>query len=222
MAAQDPAQKPMRPALTRELVIQAAIRMADESGLAALSMRKLAKSLGVEAMSLYHHVSNKSELIGGMTDAVVGKIQCPELGPGWQAAMRQRANSAHQVLGEHPWATHLIVSCGSIGPALLRYTNATVGCLVEAGFSYELADRAWNAIDSHIYGFILQEQNFPFQPEDYAETASAHLHLIPVDRFPYMHELASQVIAGTHHGIQDFNFGLDLILAGLEQRLAGQ
>ncbi|MFI6040090.1 TetR/AcrR family transcriptional regulator C-terminal domain-containing protein [Nocardia sp. NPDC051321] len=139
----------------------------------------------------------------------------------WKAAMRARAIAAHEVLLRHPWANGLIGTRLNVGPAMLRYVDATIGCLRAAGFSYPLADRAWNALDSHIYGFTLQQVNFPLQPDEYASAAQQFLPLIPADRFPYMNALSRLVIDGKHTGIADFSFGLNLILDGLE-RLLGE
>jgi AcrR family transcriptional regulator len=207
--------------LTRERVLLAATRLADEHGIDALSMRKLAQSLGVEAMSLYNHVTDKDDVLDGMVEIVVGEIDLPTIGADWQAAMRQRAGSAYRVLLRHPWASQLIVSRFNVGPAMLRYIDATIGCLVAAGFTYELADRAWNAIDSHIYGFTMQQLNFPLEPAEYAAAAKQFLHLIPATQYPYMHALSRQVIDGRHDGLHDLDFGLGLILDGLE-RLRGR
>ncbi len=203
--------------LNRDRVLRAAIHLADESGIESLSMRKLAQDLQVEAMSLYNHVANKEDVLDGMVDLVVGEIEVPAIGDDWKSAMRKRATSAHAVLRRHPWASMLVVARVNVGPAMLRYVDATIGCLREAGFSYELADRAWNAIDSHIYGFTLQALNFPFDPSEYADAAKHFLPLIPADRYPYMNALSQQVISGMHRGVHDLGFGLELILDGLER-----
>jgi AcrR family transcriptional regulator len=197
--------------------LNAAIRLADEGGLEAVSMRKLAQELGVEAMSLYHHVANKDDVLDGIADLVVAQIELPAIGGDWKTAIRKRAHSAHEVLLRHPWASMLIVSRLKIGPAMLRYVNATLGCLREAGFSYQLADRAWNAIDSHIYGFTLQELNFPLDRAEYASAARGFLPMLPAEQYPYMRELTQLVADGAHHGVQQFEFGLELILDGLER-----
>ena len=206
-----------RAPLTRESVLHAAVRLADENGIETLSMRKLAQALGVEAMSLYNHVANKDDVLDGMVDIVVGQIERPKIGGDWRTAMRHRANSAYEVLLDHPWAPLLIVSRIHVGPAMLRYVDATIGCLREAGFSFDQVDRAWNFIDSHIYGFALQQMHFPIDPTEYASAADAFLPMIPVDRYPYLHALSLRVIDGSHAGTQDFEFGLDLILDGLER-----
>jgi AcrR family transcriptional regulator len=193
------------------------VRLADEGGIESLSMRKLAQDLGVKAMSLYNHVANKDDLLDGIVDIVVSEIEVPNFGVDWKTAMRRRAMSAHEVLLRHPWSTMPLVSRVNVGPAMLRYVDATLGCLREAGFSLEMADRAWNAIDSHIYGFTLQELNFPFETEEYSEAAKNGLSLIPADKYPYLNRLTHDVIEGRYDGIHDFEFGLELILNGLDR-----
>jgi AcrR family transcriptional regulator len=203
--------------LSRERILHAAIRLADEEGLESLSMRKLAQVLGVQAMSLYNHVANKDDLLDGIVDRVVSEIEVPSLDTDWKTAIRRRATSAHAVLLRHPWATMPLVSRVNVGPAMLRYVDATLGCLVEAGFSFEMADCAWNAIDSHIYGFTLQELNFPFEAAEYSEAGKSGLSLIPADKYPYLNRLTHYVIEGRYDGIHDFEFGLELILDGLDR-----
>ncbi|PIQ22975.1 TetR family transcriptional regulator [bacterium (Candidatus Blackallbacteria) CG17_big_fil_post_rev_8_21_14_2_50_48_46] len=214
-------KKSGKPRLTRERVLQAAVQLADSQGIAALSMRKLAETLEVEAMSLYNHVANKEEVLHGMVELIMAEIERPEPGKDWQAEIRKRAHSAHIALMRHPWASHLLVSGMNIGPQMLAYVNATLGCLREAGFSYALADRAWNAIDSHIYGFTLQKLNFPLEPSEYAQAASGFLPLLAEADLPYLKALTEMVSTGQHKGLHDFSFGLELLLEGLEKlRLA--
>lgn len=151
-----------------------------------------------------------------MTDIVVAKIEVPSTQGDWMDAMRARARSAHGVLLEHTWVSHLIVSRVNIGPGMLRYVDATIGCLREAGFSFEQADRAWNAIDSHIYGVTLLELNFPIDPSEYAAAGQMYLPMLDAQTYPYLRDLTKQVADGEHYGVQDFEFGLELILGGLE------
>ena len=212
------AKQPRKP-LNRDRVLQAALAFADEFGIETLSMRKLGEVLNVEAMSLYKHVANKDEILDGMVDLVAAEIEVPVIGGDWKKAMRRRAISAHHVLLRHPWATMLIVSRANVGGAMLRYIDATIGCLREAGFSYPMADHAWNAIDCYVYGFTLQKLNFPFKPSEYAQMAEAFLPMIPVSQYPYLHGLSLQVVKGEHDGIQQLELGLDLILDGLEKML---
>ncbi|MBE9030360.1 TetR/AcrR family transcriptional regulator C-terminal domain-containing protein [filamentous cyanobacterium LEGE 11480] len=203
--------------LSRERVLLAAIELADADGIEALSMRKLAQRLGVKAMSLYNHVANRDEILDGMVDIVVGEMGVPSIATDWKVAMRARANAAHKVLLRHPWAAMALMSRINIGPAMLRYIDATLGCLREAGFSFELADHAWNAIDSHIYGFTLQQLNFPFAEAEYVDAATAYVDQIPAAQYPYMHQLTQHVMSGQYDGIHDFEFGLEMLLDGLDR-----
>lgn len=209
--------KPPRAPLTREAVVLAAVEMADERGLEALSMRKLAEVLGVEAMSLYNHVANKDDLLDGMVDAVIAEVALPQIGGDWKAELRKRAVSAHEMLTRHPWASMLVISRMNTGPAMLRYVEATIGCLREARFSIAQTDHAWNALDCHIYGFTLLKANFPIDPEEYASAAARYLPRLPAETYPHMHAMTVEVAEGRHSGVNDFSFGLDLILDGLER-----
>lgn len=205
-----------RAPLTRERVLHAAVRLADEGGIAVLSMRRLAQTLGVEAMSLYNHVANKEDLLDGMVDLVVAEIVVPEVGAHWKVQMHKRATSAYAVLRSHTWAPLLFVSRMNVGQAMLRYIDATHGCLREAGFSHAMADHARNVVDSHIYGFTLQELLFPIAAGTYADAAKHFLPMLPQERYPHMRALTEQVIEGTYNGLHQFEFGLGLILDGLE------
>ncbi|NJL23590.1 MAG: TetR/AcrR family transcriptional regulator [Leptolyngbyaceae cyanobacterium SM1_3_5] len=168
-------------------------------------------------MSLYNHVANKDDMLDGIVDMVVSEIEVPDLKLDWKTAMRRRAIAAHEVLLRHPWATLPLVSRINVGPAMLRYVDATLGCLCEAGFSLEMADHAWNAIDSHIYGFTLQELNCPVETSEFAKTAEHFLPQFPVDQYPYSNRLMRHVIESDYDGIYNFEFGLGLILDGLER-----
>jgi AcrR family transcriptional regulator len=203
--------------LSRERILQAALCLADQDRLEVLSMRKLAHVLGVQAMSLYNHVAHKDDLIDGIVDRVVSEIVVPDLTVDWKTAMRRRAISAHAVLLRHPWATMALMSRVNMGPAMLRYVDATLGCLREAGFSFEMADQAWNALDSHIYGFTLQKLNFPLEAAEYSQVAEQGLSLIPADKYPYLNQLTHAVIDRRYDGLHDFEFGLELLLDGLEK-----
>ena len=208
-----------RAPLTRERVLRAAISLADEGGIDSLTMRGLGRSLGVEAMSLYNHVANKDDLLDGMVDVVVGDIVVPPTGTPWRSALRERCISAHETLLAHPWAALLITSRLAIGPGMTRYLDATLGRLREGGFSIDGALDAWNALDSHLYGFTLQELNLPFAVEESSTISASVLPQIPADEFPYVVEVLGHVMAQGRR--EDFAFGLDLILDGLERQLAG-
>jgi AcrR family transcriptional regulator len=200
-------------------VLHAAVALADESGSESLSMRKLGEAVGVEAMSLYHHVANKEDLLDGMIDVVFGEIDLPAGGDDWKTAMRQRGVSARRVLSRHGWAIGFMESRSSPGPATLRHHDAVLGCLRDAGFSIELAAHAFSVLDSYIYGFALQERSLPFTtPEETAELAQDILADLPADAYPHLAELTAQHVLqpGYDYG-NEFEFGLDLILDGLER-----
>jgi hypothetical protein len=205
--------------LSKEKIIDMAIKISDELGLNALSMRKLAASLDVEAMSLYYHFENKRELIHDMTDSVVPTIPPLSSCQDWKDALCKRATIMRETLLSHPWVTHEFVAGMNIGPRMLSYVDTTIGYFVSAGFSYKLADYAWHTIDSYIYGFNLQVQNFPLQPEEYIPAAKQFLPMIPPETHPHMHGMSLSIINGTHDGIQDFNFGLELIVESLDRLL---
>lgn len=214
LATKKKIQKP-RKNLSKDLVIQTAIQYADRNGIEALSMRNLANSLGVEAMSLYNHIQNKDELLDGMVETCVKQFFKPKQGGDWKKEIKKRAKSVREVLLTHPWLTVLLVSRVNVGEHMLQYFNLTLGCLVEAGFSYKQADHIINAIDSHIYGFTLQELNFPFSPDEYESKAKEYLPMIKPDELPYFLNLSKEVASGKYNGIHNFEFGLDLILNGL-------
>ena len=208
----------VRTPLSRERVLRAAVAFADESGIGSLSMRKLGEVLGVEAMSLYNHIANKSELLDGMVDVVFGEIDLPGGEHDWRSAMRQRAISARTVLSRHRWAIGLMESRTTPGPATLRHHDAVIGSLRGGGFSVAMAAHAFSVLDSYIYGFALQEANLPFDTgEETAELAQAILAQFPADEYPHLTELTVEHVLqpGYDYG-NEYAFGLDLILDGLE------
>jgi AcrR family transcriptional regulator len=203
-------------------VLAAAVELADRGGVRSLSMRKLAQELGVEAMSLYHHVANKDAILDGIVDVVFGEIELPSGDAGWKAAMRQRAISAREALRRHPWATGLMESRSTPGPATLRHHDAVLGILRGAGFSVGLAAHAFSVLDSYIYGFALQEATLPFHTsEELAAVAETILGNLPTDEYPHFTEIAVEhaLQPGYDYG-NEYLFGLDLILDGLERALA--
>jgi AcrR family transcriptional regulator len=208
-----------RTRLSRERVLRAAVNFADENGVATLSMRKLGETLGVEAMSLYNHVANKDELLDGMVDVVFGEIDLPPGDSHWKTAMRQRAVSAREVLGQHHWAIGLMESRTTPGPATLRHQDAVLGCLRGAGFSIALTAHAYSLLDSYVYGFALQEASLPF---DTAAALPDISRQFSAEEYPHLAELAVEHVfqPGYEHG-DEFEIGLDLILHGLE-RAAGK
>jgi AcrR family transcriptional regulator len=213
----EPGTQPRIP-LNKQRVLRAALALADRDGVRSLSMRRLAEELRVEAMSLYHHVANKDEILDGIVDVVFSEIDIPAQ-TDWKAAMRQRAISAREALQRHPWATGLMESRSTPGPATLRHHDAVLGILRNAGFSIEMAAHAYSVLDSYIYGFALQEASLPFDTaEETAEVAQMILKQLPADEYPYLAELTIEHVLqpGYDYG-DEFEFGLDLILDGLER-----
>ncbi len=207
--------------LSRERVLRVAIALADEQGMGSLSMRKLGEALGVEAMSIYNHVTNKDDLLDGMVDIVFSEIDLPR-GADWKQAMRQRAVSAREVLSRHRWAIGLMESRTTPGPATLRHHDTVIGVLREAGFSIALAAHAFSALDSYIYGFALQEASLPFDTgEETAELAQMILAQFPANEYPHLAQLTNEHVLqpGYDYG-NEFEFGLELILDGLERARA--
>jgi AcrR family transcriptional regulator len=184
-------------------------------------MRKLAQELGVEAMSLYHHVADKNDILDGIVDVVFGEIELPSGQADWKAAMRGRAISAREALRRHPWATALMESRSTPGPANVRHHDAVLGILRSAGFSVELAAHAYSLLDAYIYGFALQETSLPFRtPEETAEVAQTIMAEFPADQYPHLAEIAVEHVLrpGYDYG-DEYAFGLDLILDGLDRAL---
>ena len=207
-----------RAPLSRERVLSAAVTLADENGIAALTMRKLGETLGVEAMSLYNHVTNKDDVLDGMIDVVFSEIDLPSSETDWKTAMRQRAISVREVLSRHRWAIGLMESRASPGPATLEHHDAVIGSLRNAGFSIELTAHAYSALDSYIYGFAMQEPSMPFDtPEETAEVAQAIMAQFSTGAYPHLTELAVEhVLQPGYDYANEFEFGLDLILDGLD------
>src|SRR5687767_3194868 len=129
--------------LSRDRVLRAAINIADIGGIKSLTMRKLAQELDVEAMSLYHYVANKDDILAGIVDLVMREIELPPDGADWKAAIRQSAVSAHDVLLRHPWACSLMMAPIGDSAARLRWMDSVLRCLREAGFSTELTHHAY-------------------------------------------------------------------------------
>jgi AcrR family transcriptional regulator len=201
--------------LSRRAVLDVAVRLADRDGLDALSMRSLGQELGVEAMALYNHVENKDDLLDGMVDLVAAEFEVPQPPAGdWKTAVRDSVVSVHQRLLQHPWACPLAVTRPHVGPAMLRYIDAMVGTLRAAGFSLQMTHHAIHAIDSHTFGFTLQELNFPETVEGFGPEMTAMFLGERAQEYPHLTELVADT---THDHLIEFEFLLDLILDGLER-----
>jgi len=210
--------------LNRERVLRAALELADRNGIESLTMRRLGEAVGVEAMSLYNHVANKVDLLDGLIDLVFDEIELPSDKGSWQTAMRRRAISTRAVLSAHPWAVGLMESRTSPGPATLRHHDAVLGCLLSAGFTLELAAHAYSVLDSYIYGFALQERGLPFDTqEEGAELAQVMVEQFPPDEYPHLARFTfGHVLQPGYDFSSEYEYGLDLVLDGLERALEAE
>jgi AcrR family transcriptional regulator len=224
MAGRTQRTPPRRAPLTRERVLRAAIALADERGAQELTMRKLAKELGVEAMSLYNHVANKDDLLDGMVDMVFGEIEAPSPGGDWKAELRKRAVSTREALNRHRWAIGEMEGRTTHGPNNLRLHHAVLGCLRAAGFSVQMTVHAYSVQDAYIYGFALQQSDMSSEtPEDFAAEAQRQMrdYAAALADYPYLVEVVGGYVAESGYDYDaEFLFGLDVVLDRLEQLLS--
>src|SRR5512136_530446 len=194
--------------LSRELVLDTAVKLADRSGLESLTMRRLGQELGVEGMALYYHFANKDEVIDGMVDLVFSEIDLPAAGADWKTAMRRRAQSLRETLLRHRWALGLMESRRTPGPANLRHHDAVIGSLRSAGLDMPMIAHAYSLLDSYIYGFALFSVNLPFEPsEEVAELGRVTRQAFPVDAYPNLVAYVSAMRPGYNYG-DEFEYGL--------------
>lgn len=207
--------------VNRDRVLERGVAVADGEGLEAVTMRRLARELGVEAASLYHYVSGKDEILDGLVDMVSAEIELPSRADGWQPAIRQRAHNTRAVLRRHPWAVALMASRTTPGPGTLRLLDAGIGCFREGGFSVQAAAHAISAVDSYVHGFVLQEVNLPFRNEsELAAMTGAIMDEFPRSDFPYLFELTIEHVLrpGYNYG-NEFDVGLEVVLDGVDAKL---
>jgi AcrR family transcriptional regulator len=214
-----PAAASQRLPLSRERVLQCAVALADESGIAALTIRTLAQSMGTKPMSLYYYVANKDEILDGIVDMVFSEIGLSSPEGDWREEMRRRAHAVRSALRRHPWAVGLLESRSAPGPATLRHHEATLATLRAAGFSVQLTAHAYALLDSYIYGFALQEAALPFEGRDTAaEITNPIMERFSTGEYPHMVEIAVEHVLKPGYDFGDeFGFGLDLILDGLSR-----
>jgi len=195
--------------------------MADDGGIESLTMRRLGAELGVEAMSLYRHVANRDEIVDGIVDLVFGEIELPAADGDWRAAMRRRAFSLRDVLLRHRWAIGLMESRRNGGPANLRHHDAVIGSLRAGGFDIEMVAHAYSVLDGYIYGFALTKMTLPFTtPDEAAQVAEAMFRPFPADEYPNLVAMVEQAMRPGYDYGDEFEYGLDLILDGLERARA--
>ena len=202
--------------MSRERVLRAAIDFADHNGIESLSMRKLARELGVEAMTLYYYVASKKDLLEGMADLVAEEIELPSGDVDWREATRRRAASAHEVLARHHWASPLWMRV-MIGPARMRYMDFALSVYRRAGLDPQSTELAFHAVENHIVGYTIQEVDFPLETDDLAAMAKSFLETLPKEEFPHLAEHVEQHLTHESIGGGDFEFGLELLLDGIER-----
>lgn len=210
-----------RPPLSRERVLHGAVAVADAGGIGALTMRSLARELGVKPMSLYYYVAGKAEILDGIVDLVFSEIDLPSPGGDWQSQMRHRADSARRTLRRHPWAIGLMESRANPGPATLRHHESTLATLRGAGFSVAMTAHAYALLDSYIYGFALQEAALPFNPQTVTEATEAIMEQF-AGEYPHLVEMATGHILRPGYDFGDeFDIGLTVILDALTRSIPG-
>jgi AcrR family transcriptional regulator len=210
-----------RAPVNRQRALELALMVADGEGIEAVTMRRLARELGVEAASLYHHVSSKDEILDGLIDRVSTEIEIPSSTDAWRPAIRQRAHNTRAVLRQHPWAVALMASRTTPGPATLRLLEAGIRSFREGGFSVESAAHSISAVDSYVHGFVLQEVNLPFRNgSELAAMTGAIMDQFSRADFPYLFELTIEHVLqpGYNYG-NEFDVGLELVLDGVKARL---
>jgi AcrR family transcriptional regulator len=214
--ARPAAQARPRQPMSRERVLRTAIGLADKEGIDALTMRRLAQELGVEAMTLYHYVANKQEMLDGMIDLLAQDVEFPSGDEDWKTATRERAISTRNVLLRHPWAGSLWNQV-QVGPGRIRLMDSALRTFRTGGLSPEVTERGFHAVENHILGYTLQAQAFLLPDVDLAEAGRAFLQFLPREEYPWLAEHVEQHLEKGTLDEGDFEFGLDLILDGIER-----
>lgn len=217
--------KKTRTPVSKDRVLREALALADRVGLEGVSMRALGQALGVEAMTLYSHVANKDEILDGLIDLVVAEFETPS-GSDWKKAIRKRCLSMHAALLRHPWAAVLLECRVTMMPGRLAHHDAVLKTLREAGFTVPQAYKAFLTLDSYVYGFTLQEVSWPFEPNERPQVVAELQPHVLVEKTPFVAEMMAY-IAGPRLSrtaatrdvayLEEFRFGLDLVLDGLER-----
>ncbi len=206
-----------RTPLSRERVLETAVGLADAGGIAALTMRKLAAELGVEAMSLYHHVTNKDEILDGIVDAIAAEIDLTEA-DSWKATTRRRAVSAKETILRHPWASMLWVSRLTLGPARMRYMDVALRTFRDGGLDEALTHHAYHVVENHIIGYAMQQISFAADMSDLDELGKQFLAELPADDYPDLAlHVRQHIEEPPPEAESEFDFGLRLILDGIER-----
>ena len=209
-----------RKPLSVERVVAAAAAVADEQGLAAVSMRNVAKQLGVEAMSLYHHVKNKDALLGELTEWIFRQVATPPSAGTWRTRLTAYAESLRAVLDTHPWALGLVNSRKAPGPEKLRLVDAPLGILFDAAFSVGDAVHTLSAVDAYVFGFVITNRNLPFDTTAAVEKSDFSPELAgALAGYPNLARVAEELMSSSSfHYVDEFRYGLDTLLDEVERR----
>ncbi|HKY51292.1 MAG TPA: TetR/AcrR family transcriptional regulator, partial [Candidatus Limnocylindria bacterium] len=188
--------------------MRAALDLADEGGIDALTMRGLAQAVGVEAMSLYYYFPNKDDILRGITDLVISEVDVPSGETNWKTAIRKSVTSYHDALARHPWAASLMIS--GMGPAHLRYNDALLRRLGESGLSPELTHHAYHALESHVVGSRLWAAGIGTAMKKNADAIQRFIRDLPVKEYPHFAEHVQQHVTKSVRasGKSEFEFGL--------------
>ncbi len=199
--------------------MEGALTLADEAGMERLTIRRLADALGVGPMSVYHYFSNKEAIIDAMVDAVFAEVALPPADAHWKTALRVRCISMRQVLARHPWAPPYMESRTSPGPATLAHHDAVLGCLRRGGHSLELVAHAYAIVDSYLYGFALEEAALPAGGgEGIQDLAGELAAAFDPEAYPNLVAFTTEHVMRPGYSFANtFEFGLDLILDGIER-----
>jgi AcrR family transcriptional regulator len=205
-----------RTPLTRDAVLNGALRLADEIGVEAFTIRRLAAALDTKPMSIYHHVPSKDEILDGIVDLVFAEIELPAKDVDWRTAIRARYVSARAVLNRHAWAPPLMESRTSPGPQSLRHHDAVLGAL-RRGLSLPMTAHAYAILDAYLYGFTLQEASLPFSTgEEVEEVADSLAETMSAEAYPHLTEMIVHDVRTPGYSFgAHFEYGLDLILDAL-------
>jgi len=207
-----------RQRLNRDRVVEGALLLADDVGMNAFTIRRLASALSVGPMTIYHYFPNKEAIIDAMVDAVYAQVALPPTDEEWTDAIRVRCISAREVLKQHPWAPPYMVSRTSPGPATLRHHDALLDCLRRGGLSLQMTGHAYAILDSFLHGFALEEASLPASEDgDVQEIAEGMAAAFDAERYPRLFEFATEHVMQPGYSFSaSFEFGLDLIIDGLD------
>jgi len=219
------APSPQRTPLSRQRALQAAVELADNEGIDAVSMRNLAAQLSVVPMALYKHVLNKEDLLDGMVDVVIASYDSPVPDADWASSVRTRILSARRMLLRHPWARQVIETRRRRSPSVLAYMDSLAGTFITGGFPADLTHHVMHALGHRIWGFSPEAFNEPGpgpSPVDPVEQERILRQM--ADTYPNIVAIALDASDGDLSAIGascdeqfEFEFTLDLLLDAFQR-----